>query len=150
MFNACRRGTASLCRVARVSTTNSGLVARTSIFSSLTAASTKTAIPARFFHITPTALERSERNNYYNPAPIEVAESDVIIARQNDVQVITQFQDLADQGHVHHHVITEITKGMGHTTMTDVQSQTINEILKGTDMYVPSAIEALECTTNND
>lgn len=132
MFNACRRGTASLCRVARVSATNSGLVARTSIFSSLSATSAKSAIPSRFFHITPTALERG---GYYRDGPeVQIEESDIIIARENDVQVITKFQDLADQGHVHHHVITEITKGMGHTTMTEVQSQTINETLKGTDV----------------
>ena len=111
-------------------TITSGLVARTSIFSSTSATAAKTAIPARFFHISPTAFERG---NYYSKGP-EIEESDIIIARENDVQVITKFQDLADQGHVHHHVITEITKGMGHTTMTDVQSQTINETLKGTDV----------------
>lgn len=130
MFNACRRGTASLCRVARVSSTT-GLVSRSSIFSANSITASKTAIPARFLHITPTVLG----SGYFRNGPkIEIEEQDIIIARENDVQVITKFQELAEHGHVHHHVITEITRGMGHTTMTEVQQQTIHETLKGTDM----------------
>lgn len=131
MFNACRRGTASLCRVAQLSTSTSTLVSRSSIFASGSITAPKAAFPVRSFHITPSVLG----GGYFRNGPrVEVEEQDIIIARENDIQVITKFQDLADQGHVHHHVITEITKGMGHTTMTDVQQQTINETLKGTDV----------------
>ena len=127
MFNACRRGAASLCRIARVSTSTSALVSRSSIFASNSITVSKAAFPARSFHVSPSL-------DYFRGPAVQVEESDIIIARSNDVQVITKFQELADQGHVHHHVITEITSGMGHTTMTDVQQQTIHETLKGTDV----------------
>lgn len=61
---------------------------------------------------------------------------DDITPRSNDeVEIITKFQDLADKGLVNPAIIDEITKGMGHHTMTDVQSLTIDETLKGTDVY---------------
>jgi ATP-dependent RNA helicase MSS116 len=47
--------------------------------------------------------------------------------------VYTKFQELADNGLVNPDVIREITRGMGHETMTPVQTLTINETLKGTD-----------------
>lgn len=63
---------------------------------------------------------------------------DDIIARSNDdVEIITKFQDLADKGLVHPNIIKEITGTMGHHTMTDVQTLTIAETLKGTDVYAP-------------
>ena len=49
--------------------------------------------------------------------------------------VITQFQDLASEGLVSSVVIDTITKDMKFEVMTDVQSATINEALRGTDMY---------------
>ena len=61
---------------------------------------------------------------------------DDIIPRSNEeVEIITKFQDLADKGHVHPTIIKQITETMGHHTMTDVQSLTIDETLKGTDVY---------------
>lgn len=47
---------------------------------------------------------------------------------------ITRFQELSDRGLVCDTVVDTITKDMGLSTMTQVQSMTINETLKGIDM----------------
>lgn len=47
---------------------------------------------------------------------------------------ITQFQELADKGLVHPNIIDVVTKSMRITTMTDVQTRTINEALSGVDV----------------
>lgn len=47
---------------------------------------------------------------------------------------ITEFAELASRGLVHPNLINTITKQMRLTTMTDVQTRTINEALNGTDM----------------
>jgi ATP-dependent RNA helicase MSS116 len=46
---------------------------------------------------------------------------------------ITKFQELADQQLIHPNVIDAITAN-GLETMTDVQTATINQALRGTDM----------------
>lgn len=55
-------------------------------------------------------------------------------APQQEVQEVTKFQQLIDRNLVHPNVVTAITEGMGHETMTDVQTLTINQGLQGTDM----------------
>lgn len=47
---------------------------------------------------------------------------------------VTEFQDLATRGLVHPNIVNTITKQMKLTTMTDVQTRTINEALSGVDM----------------
>ncbi|KAF2036575.1 DEAD-domain-containing protein [Setomelanomma holmii] len=47
---------------------------------------------------------------------------------------ITEFQELAARGLVHPNIINVITKSMRITTMTDVQTRTINEALSGVDV----------------
>jgi ATP-dependent RNA helicase MSS116 len=47
---------------------------------------------------------------------------------------VTEFQELANRGLVHPNLINTITKQMRLTTMTDVQTRTINEALSGVDM----------------
>jgi ATP-dependent RNA helicase MSS116 len=47
---------------------------------------------------------------------------------------ITDFDQLATQGLVDTGIIRNITQGMGIKTMTEVQSRTVNEALKGSDM----------------
>ncbi len=47
---------------------------------------------------------------------------------------VTRFEDLAERGMVCQNVVNTITKEMGLETMTQVQSMTINESLKGQDM----------------
>ena len=48
---------------------------------------------------------------------------------------VTKFKDLATQGLVCQTVVDTITNDMRLETMTQVQSLTLNESLKGTDMY---------------
>ena len=47
---------------------------------------------------------------------------------------VTEFKDLADHGMVCQTVVDTITKTMGLKTMTQVQSLTVSESLKGRDM----------------
>ncbi|KAF1941317.1 ATP-dependent RNA helicase mss116 mitochondrial precursor [Clathrospora elynae] len=47
---------------------------------------------------------------------------------------VTQFKDLATRGLVHPNLINTITNQMKLTTMTDVQTRTINEALSGVDV----------------
>lgn len=47
---------------------------------------------------------------------------------------ITRFQELVDQQLVDENIIRPITEDMKITTMTQVQSLTINETLKGVDV----------------
>lgn len=47
---------------------------------------------------------------------------------------ITKFKELEERGLVHRNVIRTITNEMKLETMTEVQTRTINEALKGTDM----------------
>jgi ATP-dependent RNA helicase MSS116 len=47
---------------------------------------------------------------------------------------ITKFDELIQHNLVHPNVVNAITRGMGHHTMTKVQTMTINQALKGEDM----------------
>jgi len=49
---------------------------------------------------------------------------------------MTKFQELADRNLVHNSVTKALLRDMKLETMTEVQSATITEGLKGTDMYV--------------
>jgi len=51
-----------------------------------------------------------------------------------DFPEITKFDELIQHNLVHPVVVEQITKGMGHHTMTQVQSMTINQALHGSDM----------------
>ncbi|KFZ06552.1 hypothetical protein V501_07304 [Pseudogymnoascus sp. VKM F-4519 (FW-2642)] len=123
------RGAASLCRVAQSSSRSALPFSRTSVFASKSIQIPKTAIAARFLHAQPaTRYFHNDQEQVFDP-------KDEIIARSNeDVEIITKFQELADRGHVHPAIIREITDTMGHETMTDVQQLTIAETLKGTDV----------------
>lgn len=50
-------------------------------------------------------------------------------------EAITRFEDLEKYGMVNRNIIRTLTHDMGMETMTEVQTATINEALKGTDMY---------------
>jgi len=47
---------------------------------------------------------------------------------------VTSFNELSERGMVCNTVVNTITQGMGLETMTEVQSLTINETLKGIDV----------------
>lgn len=51
---------------------------------------------------------------------------------------ITKFAELGDRGIIDKSVINTLVKKMGLETMTEVQSLTINEAIKGIDVYEPS------------
>ena len=53
---------------------------------------------------------------------------------------VTKFQQLADRGMVSPTVVKTLTQDMRLETMTQVQSLTINETLKGIDVYVDSIL----------
>ncbi|ELR04403.1 hypothetical protein VC83_02156 [Pseudogymnoascus destructans] len=129
MLNVYRRGAASLCRVVQSSPRSALPFSRTSVFASKSIQISKTAIAARFLHAQPaTRYFHNDQEQVFDP-------KDDIIARSNeDIEIITKFQELADRGHVHPAIIKEITDTMGHDTMTDVQQLTIAETLKGTDV----------------
>lgn len=60
--------------------------------------------------------------------------SDAHINRAINYGPVTKFQELSERGMVCPTVVDTITKGMGLETMTQVQSLTINETLKGIDV----------------
>lgn len=62
---------------------------------------------------------------------IAQAEAEESIAEDGPV---TEFKELAARGLVHPNVVNTITRQMRLTTMTDVQSRTINEALSGVDV----------------
>lgn len=68
------------------------------------------------------AVRSEHQDNYY---------ADKSSARQ-----VTRFIELIEHDMVHPNVVEEITNKMGHHTMTEVQSMTINQGLQGTDMCV--------------
>jgi ATP-dependent RNA helicase MSS116 len=54
--------------------------------------------------------------------------------KAKDFIEITKFEQLIEHDLVHPNVVDQITKTMGHHTMTQVQTMTINQGLQGTDM----------------
>lgn len=53
---------------------------------------------------------------------------------QSEIEPLREFADLQKQGLVDPQIINTITQKMNITTMTDVQSMTLRETLKGTDV----------------
>lgn len=66
----------------------------------------------------------------------QAAEAQTVDAESTPTERITEFADLAKNGLINPKIINTITRGMKITTMTDVQSMTINETLRGDDVYV--------------
>jgi len=64
----------------------------------------------------------------------EESPSDAQIKQATKQGPATKFKDLADRGLVCRTVVDTLTKDMGLETMTQVQSLTLNESLKGADM----------------
>ena len=83
-------------------------------------------LATRTFHSSPSWKKPSLAE-----AEAESAEQEEQPRESNGL--ITEFQDLADRGLVSEKIIKSITQKMGLKTMTEVQSMTINETLKGSD-----------------
>ncbi|EPE30938.1 P-loop containing nucleoside triphosphate hydrolase [Glarea lozoyensis ATCC 20868] len=123
MFNICRRGPASISRVLRTATSAVRIPStRPSTLSLSTHITHKPALEARWLHVSSQLRNQA------------VAESQVDSAASQEFPAVTKFDDLLAHKLVHPNIVNAITKGMGHHTMTDVQSMTINQALQGTDI----------------
>ncbi|KAF2196516.1 DEAD-domain-containing protein [Delitschia confertaspora ATCC 74209] len=64
----------------------------------------------------------------------EVAASATAEEVEVDNTLVTKFEDLKTRGLIHPNIVDTITRDMKLTTMTDVQTRTINEALSGSDV----------------
>lgn len=133
MFNACRRSSVSISRIAAAASSKPLSTLHKQSILSLSAGKPQIAVAysrsfhSSFLHSYNVAARRRVDEN-------EVPQGSSTEGLGEDGEYITKFQDLADRGLVHSNVTNQITQGMGHETMTPVQSMTINETLKGTDV----------------
>jgi ATP-dependent RNA helicase MSS116 len=79
------------------------------------------ALEARWLHVSQLRCQEAgaQRSERYESTP---------------TYEINKFDELIEHNLVHPNVVKAITEGMGHHTMTQVQSMTINQALQGTDM----------------
>jgi ATP-dependent RNA helicase MSS116 len=124
MFNACRRGPASISRIFRAGSNSLRIQStRPSTLSLISKSTTKPTIESRWLHVS------SQLRQFAASQEQAAGESE-----QEPVQKLTTFQELIDNNLVHPNVVNEIIKSMGHHTMTQVQAMTIKEGLNGDDM----------------
>ncbi|KAL5316919.1 hypothetical protein ACEPPN_015971 [Leptodophora sp. 'Broadleaf-Isolate-01'] len=132
MFSVCRRGQASICRVLRAAPSTARIPStRPSTLSLSLQSSARVPLEARWLHVS------SQLRNYAATAEKEYDDSRAPTQEPGPAHQprdVTKFQELIDHEMVHPNVIETITKRMGHHTMTDVQSMTINQGLQGTDI----------------
>lgn len=136
MFNVCKRGAASVSRIATSATSIAlSTVRRQSFLPTSAGELQRSIVPSRLFsssivhsYAYNQAAEQRSRRDDIAPAAA------VVEGLGEDGQLITKFQDLADRGLVDSNIIQNIVNGMGHLNMTAVQTMTINETLKGTDV----------------
>jgi ATP-dependent RNA helicase MSS116 len=125
MFNASRRGPASLSRVLRAASNSfQSPSARRSIFAVSRQYTRIEPIGIRQLHVSP------QSRNFAAAARVESEE----IQSEETIGEIKRFDELIDQKLVHPNVVQAITKGMGHQDMTVVQAMTIRQALQKTDM----------------
>lgn len=120
MFNVCRRGPASISRafsaVVRIPST------RPSTLSLSFQGALKPTLEARWLHVSPLRRQEASAQRYEQPNV------------SAEALQVDKFHQLIEHDLVHPNVVTAITEGMGHHTMTQVQSLTISKALQGTDM----------------
>jgi ATP-dependent RNA helicase MSS116 len=124
MFGALRRCPATLSRTF----TAAAVSTRASRVPSLRATFALQKISSRLANASTAGFHHSAKWQQIAAAEEEAEES----IRQDGP--VTEFADLATRGLVHPNIINTITKQMRLTTMTDVQTRTINEALLGTDV----------------
>jgi ATP-dependent RNA helicase MSS116 len=129
MFNVCKRGPASICRAFTAAPNFRVASTRPSTLSLASNNSTRLSIETRWLHIS-LALRNQSAAQYQ---PQESHEKPMVFGKEQQ-RTVTKFQELADHDMVHRNVIDSITKGLGHHSMTEVQTMTINAGLLGTDM----------------
>ena len=139
MLGALRRCPASLPR-ALSSTALTPRVLRAATFAQSRAAWRPVSIP----ELAVAALHQTTRwqQNAAAYAVEAEAERQVNASRPPDTEIdnvvadgpVTKFHELETRGLVHKNIIRTITQDMGFEAMTEVQSRTINQALKGSDM----------------
>lgn len=132
MLAACRRGVVSVGNITRTASPFFAPAARSSALSLSTQTFTRQAIGQRLLNTSSAIGYRTAQAQrpQYKHEDEEYLEDGTA---PTGATVYTKFQELADNGLVNADVIREITHGMGHETMTTVQTMTINESLKGRD-----------------
>ncbi|KAL2060905.1 hypothetical protein VTL71DRAFT_8957 [Oculimacula yallundae] len=141
MFSVCRRGPASICRVLRAAPSTIRIPsARPSTLSLSLQSSSRGPLETRFLHVSSrlrnwgsAAAEQDDVDVGPDYSGLETPREVEPAAIQKSRNV-TQFQELIEHDMVHPNVVEQITKRMGHHTMTEVQSLTINQGLQGTDI----------------
>jgi ATP-dependent RNA helicase MSS116 len=127
MFNACRRGPASITRIFRATNSTARIPStRPSSLSLSFQTPARPTLEARWLHVSSQFRNQAAAERY--------ADEDRVGKAPSQFREINKFQELIEHNMVHPNVIEEITRGMGHHTMTEVQTLTINQGLQGTDM----------------
>lgn len=130
MFNLCRRGPASISKAFRAAAPAARIPStRPSTLSFSLGSPARPVLEARWLHVSSRLL-----NQAAGTRSAQRFADDGSIEQPAQFREITKFHELVDQDMVHPNVVDEITKGMGHHTMTEVQTMTINQGLQGTDM----------------
>jgi ATP-dependent RNA helicase MSS116 len=130
MFNVCRRGPASISKAFRVATPLSRIPStRPSTLSLSVQSPARPVVEARWLHVSSALMNQAAAAR-----SAQRFADDGSIEQPASFREITKFQELVEQDMVHPNVIDEITQGMGHHTMTEVQTMTINQGLQGTDV----------------
>jgi ATP-dependent RNA helicase MSS116 len=125
MFNVSRRGPASISRVFRAAASTARIPStRPSTLYLSNHIASKPALEARWLHISPQLWNQALARDAEGPST------------GKQYPTITKFDELLEHDLVHPNIVNAITKGMGHETMTEVQSMTINQGLQGNDMLV--------------
>lgn len=139
MFTAARRGPASVARVVRLSSStprwNPSSLPQSKFYFARNGNSCIAARPLSYTtpfrqHAAARALEpeiEQETNAQQPPSDQQIKEA-------IPHGPVTKFQGLSDRKMVCDTLVKTITKDMGLETMTQVQSMTINETLKGIDV----------------
>ena len=143
MLNAVCRGPASVARSLRLSSRLCSRIPTTrSSFQSNTPS--KTAFLPRTFVTSARCKQHAAQAIRQDPEELEgeieeeIAQSPPPSSQQIDEAVqhgpVTKFADLSTRGLVSQTVVDTLTQNMKLETMTQVQSLTINETIKGTDV----------------
>ena len=88
-------------------------------------------------------VKQHARSFHHSPYSLLHLSNPLLQESSNDAGPVSQFSDLASTGQVDQALVDTITKKMKIDTMTDVQRLTINEALKGVDVYVTFYISSL-------
>ena len=138
MFNAARRGPASISKVFRPSSTALRIPSSRPTALALLLEKSKPVQGLRFLHATSQLSrfeERSRGRGFQESGSTEHARpSSENATPPAEGPEINKFEELIQHNLVHPNVVNQIIGPMGLHTMTEVQTKTIKEGLSGVDM----------------